>query len=51
MIEEINMIIRVNSLNVVFGKLENVNVWKHKEYDREKTLNYFERMAEVIRKD
>ena len=50
-IEDTNMIIRVNSLNVVFEKLENVNVWKHKEYDREKTLNYFERMAEVIRKD
>ena len=50
-IEDTNMIIRVNSLNEVFETLENANVWKHKEYDREKTLNYFEKMAEVIRKD
>ena len=32
-------------------KLKRTTIWEHKKYDREKLLNYFEKMAEVIRKD
>lgn len=30
---------------------EIVDKWEHKKYNREKLLNYFEKIADVIRKD
>ena len=45
------MIVRANSLSEVLEKLKRTTIWEHKKYDREKLLNYFEKMADVIRKD
>lgn len=50
-LDDANMIIRANSLSEVLEKLESTTIWEHKKYDREKLLNYFEKMADVIRKD
>lgn len=50
-LDDTNMVIKVNSLSEVFEKLESTTIWEHKKYDREKLLNYFERIAEIIRKD
>lgn len=50
-LEDTNMIVKANSLNDVLEKLEKQTIWEHKKYDREKLLNYFEKMADVIRKD
>ena len=50
-LDDTNMIVRANSLSEVLEKLKRTTIWEHKKYDREKLLNYFEKMAEVIRKD
>ena len=50
-LDDTNMIVRANSLSEVFEKLKRTTIWEHKKYDREKLLNYFEKMADVIRKD
>lgn len=50
-LDDTNMIVRANSLSEVLEILKRTTIWKHKKYDREKLLNYFEKMAEVIRKD
>lgn len=50
-LDDTNMIVRANSLSEVFEKLESTTIWEHKKYDREKLLNYFEKMAYIIRKD
>lgn len=50
-LDDTNMIIRANSLSEVLDKLESTTIWEHKKYDREKLLNYFEKMADVIRRD
>ena len=50
-LDDTNMIVRADSLSEVLEKLKRTTIWKHKKYDREKLLNYFEKMAEVIRKD
>ena len=50
-LDDTNMIVRANSLSEVLEKLERTTIWEHKKYNREKLLNYFEKMADVIRKD
>ena len=50
-LDDTNMIVRANSLSEVLEKLKRTTIWEHKKYDREKLLNYFEKMADVIRKD
>ena len=50
-LDDTNMIVRADSLSEVLEKLKRTTIWKHKKYDREKLLNYFEKMADVIRKD
>ena len=50
-LDDTNMIVRANSLSEVLEKLKRTTIWEHKKYDREKLLNYFEEMADVIRKD
>lgn len=50
-LDDTNMIVRANSLSEVIEKLKRTTIWEHKKYDREKLLNYFEKMADVIRKD
>ena len=50
-LDDTNMIVRANSLSEVLEKLKRTTMWEHKKYDREKLLNYFEKMADVIRKD
>ena len=50
-LDDTYMIVRANSLSEVLEKLERTTIWEHKKYDREKLLNYFEKMADVIRKD
>ena len=50
-LDDTNMIVKANSLSEVLEKLKRTTIWEHKKYDREKLLNYFEKMAEVIRKD
>ena len=49
-LDDTNMIVRANSLSEVLEKLKRTTIWEHKKYDREKLLNYFEKMAEVIRR-
>ena len=46
-----NMIVKANSLSEVLEKLKRTTIWEHKKYNREKLLKYFEKMADVIRKD
>lgn len=50
-LDDTNMIVRANSLSEVIEKLKRTTIWEHKKYDREKLLSYFEKMADVIRKD
>lgn len=50
-LSDTNMIIKVDSLNEVFEKLENIDICEHKKYNREKMLNYFGEMVKIIRKD
>ena len=45
-----DMIIRVNSLDEALKKLNEKKVWKHKEYNRTQLLDYFKKMADIIRK-
>ena len=49
-IDDTNMILKANSLREALEKLERTTIWEHKKYDRENLLNYFEKMADVIRK-
>ena len=50
-LDDTNMITRANSLSEVLEKLKRTTIWEHKKYDRKKLLNYFEKMADIIRKD
>lgn len=50
-IENTGMVEKVNSLDEVFVKLKEKEVWQHKKYDREYLQSYFGEMAEEIRKD
>ena len=50
-LSDTKMIVRANSFSEVLEKLNSTTIWEHKKYDREKLLNYFEKMADIIRKD
>lgn len=50
-LDDTNMIVRANSLSEVLENLKRTTIWKHNKYDRDKLLNYFEKMADIIRKD